>query len=137
MDNITSRKLITLLAFVFFTLGLCAQDIHYSQTGNSPLNLNPGLTGVFGGNHRFAANFRRQWSSIPVPYLQLSGAYDIRFVDDKERFKPWSSGLLFNYDQAGDAKLSFSQLGLSGSYSHRLFPGKRNFLTFGIMVSGM
>jgi type IX secretion system PorP/SprF family membrane protein len=72
-----------------------------------------------------------------VPYFQLAGAYDIRFVDKKERFKPWAAGLIFNYDRAGDAKLSFTQLALSTSYSARLFPGKKHFLTFGLMTGGI
>ncbi len=121
--------LLTLLSW-----GLPAQDIHYAQTGNSALNLNPGLTGVFGGNHRFAANYRRQWSSVPVPYRQFSGAYDIRFSTQKERLTPWSAGMIFNHDQAGDGKLSLAHLGFSGSYTERLSPQKRLYLTFGVMA---
>lgn len=136
MNPLIHLKVAALAALFLISPGIFAQDIHYAQTGNSPLNLNPGLTGVFGGNHRFAANFRRQWGSIPVPYLQFSGSYDIRFVSDKEYFTPWAAGLIFSYDRAGDARLSLAQLGLSGSYSHRLFPGKKNFLTFGAMLSG-
>ena len=138
LNGLISFRYLVLISFsICFNLGISAQDIHYSQTGNSPLNLNPGLTGVFGGNHRFAANMRRQWDSVPVPYFQLAGSYDIRFVDEKERFKPWASGLVFNYDRAGDSKLSLTQLALSGSYSFRLSPAKKNFLTFGLMAGGI
>ena len=117
-------------------MGICAQDTHYSQTGNSPLNLNPGLTGVFGGNHRFAANMRRQWGSVPVPYFQLATSWDTRFHDGEEP-TPWGGGLQFDYDRAGDAGLSLSHLGLNGSYTHQVFPQKKQFVTFGISAGVM
>ncbi len=125
------------MPLLLFTWGVSAQDIHYAQAGASPLNLNPALTGMFGGNQRFAANFRRQWATVGEPYLQVSGAYDLRFTNKKGHFKPWSASLLFNHDQAGDAKLSFSQLGLGASYTHRLVPGKKTFLTFGMSGSAI
>lgn len=72
-----------------------------------------------------------------MPYLQVAGAYDIRLVTNKEYFTPWSTGLLFNHDRAGDAKLSLSHLGLTSSYAHRLNPAKRNFLSFGAAIGVM
>ena len=41
-----------------------AQDIHFSQFYQSPLNLNPAMTGVMNCNHRLVANYRNQWASI-------------------------------------------------------------------------
>lgn len=129
------------VAFLLIALAchgaLQAQDVHSSQTGNTPLNLSPGLTGVFPANHRFAMSSRRQWGSVPVPYSQVAASYDIRFTDKDERFKPWAAGLSFNYDRAGDLYLSMAQLGISGSYSHKLLPGKRHFLTMGGMIGGI
>jgi len=58
---------IVLFALLLSALGLTAQDIHFSQYGNSPLNLNPGLAGVFGGDLRFVGNYRKQWLTVPVP----------------------------------------------------------------------
>lgn len=142
MKTETLNRHYTLLAAVFLalllpSLTMKAQDVHFSQTGLSPLNFNPALTGVFKGDQRFVANFRRQWASVPVPYLQLSGAYDMRFRNKKGNMSPWSGGLLFNYDRAGDAELSLAQLGLSVGYSKMLKQGKRHRVTFGLMVGGM
>ena len=97
-----------------------AQDIHFSQFYNSPLNLNPALTGMFSGDQRFQLNYRNQWFSVPVPYTTISGAYDQKFY---QRWLPnglFGGGLIFNYDQAGDAKLSWAQLGLNLAYTHQL-----------------
>lgn len=113
---------------------VCAQDIHFSQFYNAPLNLNPALTGLAPGDQRFGANFRQQWASVPVPYTTFSGAYDQKF------YFPWlgngivAAGLVFNYDQAGDAKLSWSQLGLNASYIHQI--SEEQFLSAGFQIMG-
>jgi type IX secretion system PorP/SprF family membrane protein len=120
-----------LLLFVVLS-SASGQDIHYSQIGNSPTNMNPGLIGVFDGNHRFIANFRDQWRSVPVPYLQLAAGYDHRFSDKKERLLPFAVGLNLNYDKAGDLGLSWTNIGLGGSYALRLLKDKHHFLSFGI-----
>lgn len=121
---------------IFFLFGLLSiasgQDIHYSQVGNSPQNMNPGLIGVFNGNDRFIGNFRDQWRVLPVPYLQLALGYDHRFTDKKERPKPFAMGLNLNYDKAGDLGLSWTNIGIGGSYAHRLIPQKQHFLSLGL-----
>lgn len=138
MNSSRTNAFLFLFVCLAFTCteGLRAQDVHYSQTGNTALQLSPGLTGVFPANHRFATSLRRQWASSPVPYLQMAASYDMRFTDKNDRFKPWAAGLVFNYDRAGDLHLSLAQLGLSGSYSFKLAPGKRHFLTLGAMLGG-
>lgn len=113
---------------------LHAQDIHFSQFYNAPLNLNPALTGLSPGDQRFGANYRQQWASVPVPYTTFSGAYD------QKVYLPWlgngfiGGGLVFNYDQAGDAKLSWAQLGLNASYTHQI--AEEQFLSAGFQLMG-
>lgn len=131
MKQLYFLKTILVSFSLLLLTGLHAQDLHYSQVGNSPMNLNPGLTGVFDGDHRLIANFRNQWKAIPVPYLQLAGSWDWRIRDKKEQQTPWSVGAIFNYDRAGDAELSLAQLGLNGSYALRLNKAKRHFFTLG------
>ena len=46
----------------------------------------------------------------------------------------WAGGLIFNYDQAGDSKLSTTQVALNGSYTHRV--NNNNFMTLGVQLSG-
>jgi type IX secretion system PorP/SprF family membrane protein len=90
-----------------------AQDIHFSQFGNSPLNLNPGLNGVFGGDGRFVANYRNQWRSVPVPYTTLSGSYEQKFYYLPGSFDRYFTGsVLFHYDKQGSLNLTTLQLAI-------------------------
>lgn len=111
-----------------------AQDLHFSQFDQTPMNINPGLTGVFGGDIRLLANYRSQWTSVPVDYITFSGAGDFKLPAKNFRKGFFSGGVIFNYDQAGVAKLSQTSLGLNGSYTLAL--NSRSFLTVGLQLSG-
>lgn len=110
-----------LLSLLLIAVGACisAQDLHFSQFQNSPLNHNPALTGIFNGDERYAASLRRQWFSVPVDYMTFTGSYDRKFLrDGATNF--WSGGVLFDYDRAGTADLSTAYLGVNGSYTQGL-----------------
>lgn len=123
----------TVLLWLFFFSYLSAQDIHFSQFYNSPLNLSPALTGVHGGDVRFMGNYRNQWKSVPVPYLTVSGMYDTKIQEDARKKGYFSGGILFNYDRAGLSKLSMTNFVLSGSYTFKVQDGI--FLTGGAQAS--
>lgn len=110
------------------------QDLHHSQFYTSPLNVNPGLTGVFNGDFRAALNYRAQWVVDDlVNYQTIALNTDIKFTPrkmDAEGF--WSAGLMFNYDKAGDSDLSLAQLGLTGSYTRAL--NTNNLVTVGALL---
>ena len=109
-----------------------AQDIHFSQFGNAPLNLNPGLAGVFGGDLRFGANWREQWRSVPVPYTTLSGTVENKFYHQKGVYNRYfTGGLIINYDQQGSLELTTMHIGLPISYTAPL--AKAHYLTLGVM----
>lgn len=117
------------LGFSGMTMG---QDIHFSQFHNSMLNINPGQTGVFNGDQRFTALIRDQWRSVPVPYLTVAGAFDMRLTSYKFRERFFGLGGHFNYDQAGDSKMSLVNFSVNGSYAQVLNP--RNIISAGIGV---
>ena len=132
MQNILLRFAILALGLFFF-IKSDAQDLHFSQFQNSPLNHNPALTGIFHGDKRFIANYRRQWFDVPVDYLTFSGSYDMKFRRDGAN-SFWGAGVLFNYDRAGDARLATAYLGLNGSYTFGFTPGV--LLTAGATIGG-
>ena len=72
------RKVYIAVAFCLLTNFLVAQDIHFSQFNMSPVNLNPAFTGFFDGDYRGVANYRSQWSSVPVSYSTVSLQADLR-----------------------------------------------------------
>ncbi len=117
-------------------LGICylvsySQDIHYSQFFNSPLNLNPALTGVFAGEQRLSGNYKSQWASVPVDYNTFTLEYDRNFAaSDTSNF--FSLGGIINYDQAGAVSLNLVNLSLNASYSLRL--SDHSYLTPGVQV---
>ncbi len=103
MNKFYSKHFLAFALGIFLAFSsLQAQDIHYSQFGNSPLNVSPALTGAFDGDTRFGANFRSQWSNVPVGYTQFTGFTDMKFVrkelEDKP-FTPWAGGLMFALGQ--------------------------------------
>ncbi len=111
---------------------LHAQDLHFSQYYNAPLNTSPALTGVFSGDIRMGANARQQWASVPVPYLTFSGYYDRKIYVPGLTNGLLGGGILFNYDKAGDGNLSWAQIGLAASYTQQI--AETHYLTGGAML---
>ncbi|MEM6319324.1 MAG: PorP/SprF family type IX secretion system membrane protein [Bacteroidota bacterium] len=127
-------KVFALAATLTFLGQLQAQDIHYSQFGRSPLNINPALTGLFKGDLRFIGNYRSQWNKVPVNYMTFSGGFDQKFINTSMKNSLFSAGIYFNHDEAGDLELSNTGVNLSGSFTRRLT--EKQFLTAGIQIGG-
>ena len=109
----TRPRFILLLALLLPVFAANAQDIHFSQFSNSPLNLSPGLSGVFGGDIRFVGNYRNQWRSVPVPYTTFSGSVENKVYWTKGRYDRYLTGsLLLNYDKQGSLELTSLQIGI-------------------------
>lgn len=127
------RNTILISVAMFFLFGAAnSQDIHYSQFFNSPLNLNPALTGQFNGNMRIHGNYRRQWTSVPVDYLSADVGIDFKlYKPGKQNFL--GLGALINYDKAGDLNLGMTGLNAFASYSIEI--SKNKSITPGINLS--
>ena len=122
-----------ILLMLFIVNQIDAQDLHYSQFYNSPLNLNPAQTGVFNGSQRYNASIRDQWRWVPVPWFTFSGAYDMNFLPiESKNF--YGLGINFNYDKQGDSRLVLAALNISGSITREL--NKSNFISLGALVGG-
>ncbi len=99
-----------------------AQDLHFSQPYLFALQCSPAQTGLYEGDFRAAAIYRSQWSSVPVPYRTMGLSAD----------KNWwhrgangiGAGIQVAHDKAGDAGLSWTQLGITGSV-HRSFSAQQ------------
>ena len=114
-----------------FTFTVSAQDIHYSQFFNSPLNISPGLTGVFNGNQRIHASYKSQWQQISPGFTTFSAGFDWKLLNQgKSNFL--SVGALYNNDKAGDLNLTNNGINLFASYSMKM--GAKSYLTPGIGV---
>ncbi len=124
MKNGRRLTQIFILAVCFFWGGaIHAQDLHYSQFYNSPQNINPALTGMFAGDHRFVASLRDQWRFVPVPWFTFSGAYDRKLYVLKGDNHFIGAGASLNHDRQGDSDLNLTSLSVNGAY-HRLLTPK-------------
>ncbi len=89
-----------------------AQDIHFSQFQETPLQLNPSFAGGFSGDQRVILNYRNQWASMGSPFT----TYDISF-DTKIRTKSKKSylglGFFIFKDNAGDLNMGTLQANLN------------------------
>ncbi len=96
-------KLYIFFIALIYHLLIKGQDIHFSQFYNSPMNLNPALSGMFDGDYRFILNQRTQWRSVTVPYRTFGISAEIKNALEKQRI---NGALSMYYDRAGDSKLS-------------------------------
>jgi type IX secretion system PorP/SprF family membrane protein len=118
------------LAFLLAAFSVAAQDIHFSQFGNSPLNLSPGLAGVYGGDLRFVGNYRQQWRTVPVPYSTFSGSVENKVYFERGRYDKFiTASLLLNYDRQGTISLNSLQIGIPLAVTLPI--GKNHFVTLG------
>lgn len=109
------KAAILILILTFSYTNSKGQDIHFSQYFNTPLIINPALTGVFGGDQRAMLAYRNQWASVASPYKTYGASFDTRLFE-KSR-KNFLLGVGFNVykDVAGDTELGITSAGLSVS----------------------
>ncbi|HIA36459.1 MAG TPA: type IX secretion system membrane protein PorP/SprF [Flavobacteriales bacterium] len=92
-----------------------AQDIHLSQFYQTPLLVNPALTGMFNGDHRVFINYKDQWGSIGEPYKTSLLSYDLMVGKKKRKTSYLGLGLSVFNDKAGEFEMGITQVNLSVS----------------------
>jgi type IX secretion system PorP/SprF family membrane protein len=107
------------LLFLLLCLGgkAIAQDIHFSQAIQTPLWINPALTGVYEGWERVTVNHRSQWLGTNTQFSTTAVSGDINFFKSAQNDKAHLGlGVFMWHDAAGDAKYGTrqGQLSLSG-----------------------
>ncbi len=119
--------------FGFLSIGLSAQDIHFSQFYMSPLNLNPAMTGVMNCNTRMIANYRNQWAAAlgANAYNTYSASYDQKLAVGRSDY--FGVGAAFWGDVAGQQSFGTTQGKLALSYSKKMggYRRKAHYLVMG------
>lgn len=100
------KKILIVIWLIFSVFIVSAQDIHFSQFTNAPLQLNPALTGYTEYNLRFGLNYRNQWNSISTPYITQSAYIDGKLTPKSFKSDWFGIGGLFYSDKAGECSLS-------------------------------
>ena len=113
------------LLMLFFGKKANAQDPHFSQFYNAPLQLNPALAGMLQGDTRGVINYRSQWSSIATPFRTMAGSFDFKTLRQLTKKDIFGVGILIMNDVAGEANLRNTQVGISAAY-HKSMNSKHN-----------
>jgi len=124
-------KITGIIALILFAFSAHAQDIHFSQFLNAPMNLNPGLTGQFDGDYRLVANHRTQWRSVTVPYSTTGGSIDAR---QPLEIKNLGAGISMFNDKAGDSKLNTLQFNVAADYLWHVSRDSLHSISFGVQT---
>jgi len=108
---------VTLLPALGGSVEVLAQGMHFSQYYNAPLLLNPANTGLMSEkDFRVGANYRDQWSKIPVPYKTISAYGDCQLFRGIEGTNWMGFGLAFFNDKAGDGELTLNKFEANIAY---------------------
>ena len=123
-------KLYLYMLILLASFDSTAQDLHFSQTAQTPLLINPAVAGVFDGWQRVIINQRTQWMGATTSFQTTSFAGDVTLFKKQRPNKSYLGlGGIFNTDVGGDGRFG-SQNGsliLNGilpiSTSHQLSAG--------------
>lgn len=141
------KPVLVLFFSLFFLYGKSyAQDPHFSQFFNTPLNLNPALTGMHTGTWRFTAIHKDQWPSIPKAYITVSGSIDFKIPINYEREEDNTKarkraddfigiGITGLSDKSGDGAINSNLFALSASYHRSLDKQGSHTLGAGFMYT--
>lgn len=112
-----------------------AQDINFSQFYELPLLRNPALAGTYKGDFRLTSAYRNQWASVSAPYKTGALGGEVRLpVGASNNYL--SLGMQITHDQAGDSRLSKTQVLPLVAYHQSLNAEKDAYLTLGFMAGG-
>lgn len=137
-----------LLVAAFIATNAFGQDIHFTQTSQTPLLINPAAAGVYNGWERVIINHRNQWIGGNTQFMTSSIAADVNlFKPERGNGAYMGVGVMFFNDIGGDSNfghqngsLTLSGIlpiggsghiistGLQGGYGHR--SGNTNNLLF-------
>ena len=120
---------ILIILIVLLPISILAQDVHFSQFGQTPQLINAGATGVFDGNIRAIMNFRTQWGAFGNAYNTYGASFDAPIAKGNGKHAYFGIGVNFYKDVAGASNFGNFQTGLSFSgivpvgESHRISVG--------------
>lgn len=73
-------SVVIVIANIFYTLNLSAQDMHLSQFWRAETALNPGAVGMSGDSYRFHLHQRTQWAKLASkPFLTEVFSFDMPY----------------------------------------------------------
>jgi type IX secretion system PorP/SprF family membrane protein len=125
-------KKIILYIIIFITgaFQASAQDIHFSQTQETPLQVNPAFTGGFDGDQRVILNYRNQWASLGAPFKTYALGFDSK-IRTKSKNAHLGIGTFIFKDEAGDLSMGMLQANLNIATHIKI--NKHQTISLGVM----
>ncbi len=130
------KKIITVVMLFCSCYLVQAQDPYFSQYFGSPLTFNPALTGFFEAKHRFAIQYRSQWSSLHDPYQTGAVSFDSRIMEKNIASNDkWGIGIHALYDQAGRGIYKNNFIALSTAFHKGLDEDGKQSIGIGFQLA--
>lgn len=126
-------KILTATILFFFALQTFAQDISYTQSFDSPLNLNPALTGYFPCKYRAGGNYKNRFPAYDNLYKTRTLWFDSKIKIDALRKQWFGAGFRFNNDVAGGSLRNTSGMA-TFAFNHGLTAGNSLYYTVGFGI---
>lgn len=131
MKNILSLLILVLNSCLFQSV--YAQDIHFSQIGETPLLRNPALAGLFSGDIRFQSVYRSQWNGFTDAYQTVSSNLEFKLpVGNGDDYATVGAQVL--YDRAGTAAFTSTHVLPVFNYHKSLASERSMYLSFAVMA---
>ena len=110
------KKITILFILMSLTKFGFSQDVHFSQTYMTPLELNPANVGTE-YDIRGILNYRTQWSSVSSePFVTMMAGYDMNFNKSTQKTGYFAGGIFLFNDKAGDSKMNQTNVNLCIAY---------------------
>lgn len=110
------KKTVVIIALLFAAFAR-SQDIHFTQTAQTPLLINPAAAGVYDGWERLIINHRNQWLGANTQFMTTNISADVNlFKSPRNDRAHMGLGVMFFNDIGGDSQFGHRQgsLTLSG-----------------------
>lgn len=127
------KKVFFIISLSLISCHLLAQDIHFTQFYNAPLQINPSNAGLIKEQFRVGVNSKNQWSSVTKPYQTIAAFFDMLILQRRYHKDALGMGMLFNADIAGDSKFSTLSAGAAITYIKSISNRNNHFIAIGIM----
>ncbi len=122
-----------IFAITFVCSSVAAQDVHFSQTMETPLLRNPALAGLFTGDVRVQSVHRQQWNSVTTPYQTSSINAETKLPVGPNTDDFITIGGQILYDKAGTTNFRSTHILPTLNYHKSLSAEKNKYVSVGFM----
>lgn len=114
-----------------------AQDAHFTQYYQVPGQVNPALTGTFGGLYRVGINYRDQWNqAVQSGFNSFTASGDVKFEIGQDRSGQdiVALGIMFLSERTDIFDFNTTGIALAGAFHKALDKNTKQYLGAGVQV---